>query len=199
LNRETTIASIKSKLGELKSSFYIQGGHVSPLYLKEKEFTEVKEVFLVLFSEDAESAYWFWNEVPIRFHYTYEFYANFDWILELLGKLIDQSSGKYEATLLTDQVIGALTFEWNAGQLKMTGEWKMRRNQSIFAEILNKKDFVNISTKDFLKEWFVILMQIKKSFDKAGVVINTAPEKAKIKEISRILARTEGAGKLYTR
>lgn len=199
MNRETTIASIKSKLGELKSSFYIQGGHIAPLHIPQKEFNSISEVFPTLFSERDESAYLFWSEVPIRFHYTYEFYANFDALIELCGKLMDQGEGSSEWILLTDDLIGDLQFDWNAGQLKITGKWKMRKSDSIYAEVLNKKAVINTTTTDFLNEWTILFMQIKNSFATAGIHLTTDDAKDQWKEMNRIIGGSTSLGKLYTR
>lgn len=167
--------------------------------IKEKEFVQMRSVFSSLFSINSESAFLFWHGIPIRFHYAYELYANFEDLLKWWEKLAFQSKGGYEFVLNTDIFLTEIKSHWFKGNLRIESDWMVKRSHGALAAILNQKGPIDINIFDFLREWKVILYQIVNSIKKARIDITDAQEKEKIQRLIRIVNRIEGQGVLYTK
>jgi hypothetical protein len=201
-NKTTQIANIKAKLAKAagQSSFLIQGGHISPIYSKQKEFNTLAEVFSKIFSDNDEAAFIFWNKIPIRFHYNYEFFANWDNILEWLTELsTNKVEGEYHWVMQTDVYFVRLNSVWKNGALKIVGTWSDRRSKTGMADHLNKNNTINIEIDAFLKEWALLLLQVTNAIKTSGISFSSNSESEKMNAMYSLIASIDGAGKLYTK
>jgi hypothetical protein len=200
-DKNALAAQIRSSLNEAKGgSFVIQAGHVTPLYVQDKEFASMAYVFPALFSENDESAWIFWNEIPVRFHYTYEFYANWDDLLVWLQRMKAQPAGEHELTLSTDIFFMAIRSVWKNGTLQLLSEWTAKKDAGkLMAETLNSKNEITLPVNDFIQEWKTLIYQVVRIFEKAGILLTDPAEHAKIALMKKIAVSVEGAGKLYTK
>jgi len=179
-------------------SFFVQSGYPIITYSNPKQIDQFLEIFPHLFSPNTESAFLFWHSIPIRFHYNYELYANFDDLLIWLEKLAFEKTGNYEFVLSTDVFLTNIQSNWSNGKLVIESDWSAKRSHDTLAEILNKKGPIHISVMDFLREWKIILYQIVNTVKKTGIIITDPNEKAKIQRLYRIINVIQGRGKLYT-
>lgn len=198
MNKTERIQSIKQKLQALKTSFVIQAGHPRALPAPKKTYPSLAEVFIDLFSENDESAWLFWNQIPVRFHYTYELYSNVEDLIILLEKLAFEPQGKHEWIWLTDVFITTVQAEWKYPNLVLTSNWKVKRSHQAMADLLNKKNKINTTTQGFLGEWKIILYQIINTLKKAEIVLSDEAEKNKILRLKKIINTIEKQGHLYT-
>jgi hypothetical protein len=183
----------------VKNFFLLQSGHPIIDFQIENQFSQLVEIFPKLFSPNTEFAFLLWHNIPIRFHYNYELYANFDNLLIWLEKLAFEKKGQYDFVLSTDVFLTTIQSNWDNGKLIIRSDWSAKRSHSNLAEILNKKGPINISVLDFLREWKIILYQILNSIKKTGVIITEPEEKEKIQRLNRIVNEIQGQGILYTK
>jgi hypothetical protein len=200
-NKNALAAQIRSSLHQAKGgSFVIQAGHVTPLFIRQKQVKTLSSAFSVLFSENDESAWLFWNEIPVRFRYKYEFAANWDKIIEWLRKLKAEKSGEYQVTLVTELFSLAIRSSWKNGMLQLVGEWTAKKDSSArMADALNKKNEITLTVNDFIQEWKTLLHQVVGIFETVGIALTDPAEKTKIGEMKKIAVSVDGLGKLYTK
>jgi hypothetical protein len=199
MKNQNKIKSITKKLQKFGTQFYIQMGHVKPINNYGIIVNELKEVFPLIFSENSESAYIFWKQIPIRFHYTYELYANFDAILDWLELLHNQSEGQYTTTLLTDIFIIELNAKWINNQLKIKTNWLEKDLHKNYALTINNKGAVITHVTTFLAEWKPLLLQIVKAIKTSEIKISNPKENEKIERIKKITPYISNTSILYTK
>lgn len=189
---------IKQKLQTLKSSFTIQAGHPTALYLKQQHFEKAADIFPKLFGENDEAAFLFWCKIPIRFAYTYEWYANFNDLLIWFERMLVREKGDYEFVLTTDVFLTNIKARWEEGMLTIESDWTAKRSLQKMADLLNQKGTIRLNLQDFLKEWKILWMQIEKAIRKADIVLTDEKEQKKIQTMQLIISHIQGQGKMYT-
>lgn len=189
---------IKQKLQTLKSSFTIQAGHPTALYLKQQRFEKVADIFPKLFGENDEAAFLFWCKIPIRFAYAYEWYANFDDLLIWFERMLTKEKGDYEFVLTTDIFLTTMKARWEKGMLTIESDWTAKRSHEKMADVLNQKGTIRLKLPDFLSEWKILWMQIEKAIRKVGVALADEKEQQKLQTIQLIISHIQGQGKMYT-
>lgn len=199
MQNQEYIEGIKIKFQNFKEQFYIQIGHVKPKHSSRISVEKLKEVFPLIFSENGESAYIFWKQIPIRFHYTYELYANFDIILGWLEQLYNQTEGQHKLTLLTDIFIIELNSKWANNQLKIESNWLAKETHKNYALVINNKGSIITYVDTFLGEWKPLLLQIVKGIEVSGIKISNLIEKEKIERIKKITPYISKTALLYTK
>jgi len=198
MQNQNQIKSITRKIQNFGTQFYIQIGHVKPINNYDITVDEIKEVFPLIFSKNSESAYIFWKQIPIRFHYNYELYANFDTILDWLELLFNQPKGQYNTTLLTDIFIIELTAKWEQNQLKINTNWLEREIHKSYASVINKKGDIITNIDTFLAEWKPLLLQIVKAIETSEITISNIKEKQKIQRIKKLTQHIYNTAYLYS-
>jgi len=177
----------------------LQVGYIS-LSKHEKLFiTKLTDFLSIIFNENGESSYLFWNQIPIRFHYTYELYANFDDLLIWWEKLAFESGGHYDWTMETDLFLADIQSEWKNGQLKIKSHWTEKRSHESLAKKLNEKNKIEMSVMDFLREWKMLMLQILNAVENSGVEFRDEKEKLKLIRLQKITKRIYSQGVLYTK
>lgn len=182
------------------SSFIIQCAHVEIRQLENRQFDKIMQVFPKLFWENQEAAYLFWNNVPIRFHYRYELFANFDEVLAVCWMMQKEESGSTKATIQTDYFIFDWVFRWQGEKLEMSARFTARRKcYAAYASALNNAPDIFITKEEFLNEWSTLFQQIFKCFTNSGVIINDGAERRKYELMIGVIHKMESYGKLYTK
>jgi len=199
MSDQENIHSLKQKIKSLNSSFIIQAGHPKALYLKQNQFEKTNEVFPNLFLENEERLIIGWNKIPVLFSYTYGCYRNFENLINWMEALTTMEEGQYEFVLETEDFLSTIKSNWKENILWINSEWLAKKSHSKLAEVLNEKGLIRVNVHTFLKEWKILLLQIKNAFQNAKVVITNTQEKEKFMKIYTLINRIEGQGKLYTR
>lgn len=182
-----------------KTSFVIQCAHVEIRTLENRQFDRIAEVFPKLFWENQEAAYLFWNSIPVRFHYRYELFANFNEILAVCWMMQKQESGSTKASLRTDYFVFDWLFRWQGDQLEMSAKFMARKKcYDAYANALNKVSDIFLSKEEFLNEWSTLFQQIFRCLTHAGVIINDGIERRKFELMIGVIRQMESYGKLYT-
>lgn len=180
--------------------FLIQCGHVSIRKLDNHRFDKIAHVFPKLFWENQESAYIFWNQIPIRWHYTFEFFANFDDVLAVCRMLQQNESGATKATIQTDYFLFDWIFHWSGEDLQMNASFLARKKSyQRYADALNHVGEIQMTKTAFLNEWTILLQQLLKCFVSAGVIINDGTERRKYELLIELVNQLKNYGQLYTK
>jgi hypothetical protein len=178
--------------------FQIQLGHPKILAPENKAFDRLAEVFPKLFAENEESAYLFWHQIPIRWHYTYEWYANVDDIIAILWLIYSKQEGANKVKFMTDTLFIDWEVRWNDTDIIIKSTFLERRQSSkLYAEALNKHQQLEISKNDFIAEWNTLILQIIKCFTSAKIKITDEREIIKFQMLEKIAANFHQYGTLY--
>lgn len=197
MTRSSQIENLKQRIHDFGSQFYIQPGYVKSVYSGKNEVETFREVFPAIFSENEESAYIFWKQIPIRFHYTYECYANIDTLLNWFEMLSNKSSGSHDLVLQTDVFIVELHTKWADDRLKIEPLWRVKTSHQLLADRLNELGAVVTKVKDFLGEWKLILVQLVRAVERSKITITLPAEREKIMRIKRLTPGVQTDPKLY--
>ncbi len=191
-------AQIKSKLLEQKNSFYIQLGHPVANIPEEEVFRDIRSVFPEVFSENSESAYLFWQQIPIRFHYTYELYWNLEALVDLFIAMQSDNSGSYHLFIQTEILIGEWNVDWQNDSVKLRSKWTGKDMYSPLAELLNKKAPLLLHKQVFLEEWKGILQQ---SSNVLGAINfkDLSVRSSFLEKLHSVLNKIDNVGQLYKR
>jgi len=76
--------------------FSIQVGNPTILAAQSKELEDLSEAWLQLFPMDTENAILYWNWIPVRIGYRYDFSYLIDKLLPLLSALLENDQGEYQ-------------------------------------------------------------------------------------------------------
>ena len=178
--------------------FLLQLGHPKINSLEQKEFESLSEVFRFLFRENEESAYLFWHDIPIRWHYTYEMYVNFNEWVSILWLLFSKEEGANKCLFTTDTLFMEWEVRWNADDLQIESTFTSKRNAyHDYAAALNEHPVIECSKKAFLAEWNTLILQLNKSLDAADVTITDEKENLKYIVLQKLAANLHAYGKLY--
>ena len=184
----------------MKSNFLIQCPHLTPRPLENRVFEKMTQVFPKLFWENDESAYIFWNQVPIRWHYTYELFANFNEILAVCRMLQKEQGGLTKAVIQTDYFLIDWIFKWEGEQLEIKANClSKKRSYDTYAAAINNVSRIRLTKTEFLNEWKAMFHQVFKAFTSAGVVITDPAERIKYEWMIEMTGRISGYGKLYVK
>lgn len=182
------------------NNFLIQLGHPKINSLERKEFENLAEVFRFLFRENEESAYLFWYDIPIRFHYTYELYANINELVSILWLLYSREQGGNKCLFSTDTLFIEWEVRWQGDDLQIKSNFTSRRDAyHHYAAVLNQNQVLECSKKDFLAEWNTLILQLVKSLDAAGVEIRDEKENLKYLVLQKLAANLHQYGQLYVK
>lgn len=196
---QSRIEQLKSRVKAFGEQFYVQLGHVNAKNAHGQTVERLAEVFPLVFSEDEESAFLFWKQIPIRFHYTYELYANIDTLLIWFEKMMDQSNGAHNCTLLTDVYIIEVSAKWDASYLKIETNWMVMKHHQKMADLLNEKGALVTSVQGFLSEWKPLIVQVIRGIEASGVAFSNPEEQDKIRRFKAITPYIEGHSKIYAK
>ncbi|PHR35250.1 MAG: hypothetical protein COA38_02885 [Fluviicola sp.] len=196
---QSIIESLKSRVKAFGDQFYIQLGHVKTRNADGQSVKCFQEVFPIIFSEDDEAAYLFWKQIPIRFHYTYECYANIDALILWFEKMKDHRNGEHKCTLLTDVFIIELSATWDAKNIKIESNWMVKTNHQKLADALNEKGPLVATVDRFLGEWKPFLVQLVRGIDASGIAFDDPQEKDKIRRIKALTPYISDTSKLYAK
>lgn len=183
----------------MKPLFYIQPGHIHVQHVSLNIDCAFRDVFPKLFSENSESAYIFWKEIPIRFHYTFECFANLDRLIVLMNKIIDNKQGTEQFTFLTDTLVGNWTLDWSKDSLSIQSNWIGNQGFSEYADALNRAGSISMPIDAFIAEWKLLLVQVLNSLDTVSAAKLNENIQETVQFIGKILKSTEKIGTIYTK
>jgi hypothetical protein len=183
----------------VKPTFYIQPGHVTVQRVKLKETTTFRAVFPAIFRENDESAFIFWKEIPIRFHYTFECFANLDRLVSLINRMLDSEQGNEQFTFVTDALVGNWSLSWKNDELTIQAHWMGNKDYAEYAEALNEAGDIIVPIKTFCAEWKLMLVQVLNALDAVGAAKLNDGIMQKVAEIGKILQSTDAIGILYSK
>ena len=182
----------------IKNPFTIQCGHPTIKDVEAVQFDTLSDVFPYLFHENEESAYIFWNEIPIRMHYTYELYKNIDDIIGLCWLLQKEVSGAMEASFMQDQLIMKWEVRWKNSEVEIVGDFLGRTpSYDSYAKALNENSIIRMPLASFLSEWKALLMQLTKAIQTSGITIEDGIERRRYELMLRSEKKIKGLGVLY--
>lgn len=180
--------------------FLLQLGHPKINALDQKEFPNVAEAFRFLFRENEESAYLFWHDIPIRWHYTYEMYVNFNEWVSILWLLFSKEEGANKCLFTTDTLFIEWEVRWQAEELQIKSQFTSKRNAyHDYAAVLNQYPSLKCSKQAFLAEWNSLILQMTKSLDAADIEITDEKENLKYIVLQKLAANMPNYGKLYVK
>ena len=180
--------------------FKIQLGHPKIIQDSFAEFERVKDVFAQLYREEEESIYLFWNNIPIRFRYRQELVKDFDNILAMVW-LIDKEEQGSSLVQLENQLLNiTLELRWKNDHLTIQAEFSEKSEiYHNYSQCLASNTTLEISRKEFLKEWHTLLHQIVVSFTAGNIKIKDGTERRKLEMLQGVDKNISGYGKLYER
>lgn len=144
-----------------KQTFHIQPGNPQPDFEKDFAGDSLSELFPLMFRENEESAYLFWNGIPIRFHYAYELYKNIEGLLNLCNALANQDEGNIEILLVTEQFFMEWKGRWGNDEIEIRAKFSsVRSSFDQYAKCLNALGTIRVSQVDFLEEWNRLFKQV---------------------------------------
>ena len=196
---QSRIENLAARVKAFGQQFYVQLGHVKAKNAQGQVVERFADAFPIVFSEDEESAFLFWKQIPIRFHYTYELYANIDTLIAWFEKMMSETAGEYSCTLLTDVYIVSIDAHWDAQNLKINSKWMVKKHHQKMADLLNQKGPLVTTVDGFLAEWKPLLVQIVRGLDASGIDFSSDEEKDKIRQIKAITPYLGNTSKLYAR
>ncbi len=183
-------------LKEFQDQFYIQLGHIKAMTSVGITVQSFSEIMPEIFPENAESAYLFWKQLPIRFHYTYECYENLERMLDWFEEMIEKESGSTEFTFITDVFISTWHAHWGDGKLKIKSEWMVKTNHHLLAETLNNRGDLIVFRDQFMAEWKPIFEQVVSGISWSGIVMPESAQKI-VDRIKILTPKIMGKPKLY--
>ena len=183
----------------MKPTFYIQPGHVTVQRVKVNDATTFREIFPLIFRENDESAFIFWKEIPIRFHYTFECFANLDRLITVMNAMLDTEQGNEQFTFVTDALVGNWSLSWKNDELTIQAHWMGNKDYDQYANTLNEAGDIIVPIKTFCAEWKLLLVQVLNSLDAVGAAKLNEGISQKVAEIGRILQSTDAIGILYAK
>jgi hypothetical protein len=194
---QSRIEHLASRVKAFGQQFYVQLGHVKAKNAQGQTVERFADAFPIVFSENEESAFLFWKNIPIRFHYTYELYANIDTLIIWFEKMMSQTAGEYSCTLLTDVYILQIDAAWDAQNLKIHSNWMVMKHHQKMADLLNQKGALVTTVDGFLAEWKPLLVQIIRGIEASGIAFSDVSETDKIRRLKAITPYIANASKLY--
>lgn len=178
-------------------SFFIQPGHVRVKKNQLSKEDDFRDIFPAMFSENDESMYLFWHQIPIRFHYTFDCFASLGNIIDTLELIAENSVGNTQLIFLTETVSGQWSLSWKDEIVTIDSIWTGREEVKLYAEALNSAGKVEMKIESFLAEWKLPLIQVLNAIDTGkGRNLNDSIE-VKVEQIGTILQAAESYGIQY--
>lgn len=181
----------------LRSKFYIQPGHPKVIRTAVDSSDTIADVFQKIFSENDESMYMFWSDIPIRFHYTFEFCMNLERLSTLLDKICKNPEGQEQFVLLTDALVGNWSVNWGNNEIAIDASWKGRPPFEGYASALNGTETLKCSKDDFMAEWKLPFIQVMNALDDVKAIGMNKDIDEIIQKMGSVLQATDHYGVQY--
>ena len=180
--------------------FKIQLGHPKIIQDVFEEFERVRDVFAKLFREQEESIYLFWNTIPLRFRYRQDMVNNFDNVLAMVWLINKEEQGDTLVQLENQLLNISLELRWKHDQLSIQAQFSEKSEiYQHYSQCLARQASLEVSRKEFLKEWHTLLHQFVVSFDVGNIQIKDGTERRKLEMLQRVDNIISGYGQLYER
>lgn len=180
--------------------FSIQLGHPKINNIPEQEFETVREVFLRLFKSQEEGIFLFWNQIPLRFRYREDLFANFNDMLALVWILQKEEKGETTAKFQNQLLTITFICVWNNDDLSIQAHFEpFEHLYEPYGTALNNSDKIHLSKAQFLSEWKTLLHQILISFEASKCVIKDGIERRRFELLQHTEKSIKDYGRLYVR
>ncbi len=147
-------------------NFYIQTSNPYILSQTNANDNKLSEAIESVFPMDTEELILFWNHVGIPLSYKYDVSYMIDDILIILQHIQVQKSGELLVHWLPDTFRADWKLEWNGETLFIYANWESLKGDLQKVLVNSKK--VEISKKDFVSEWKMLLKILISALNKNG-------------------------------
>lgn len=180
--------------------FHIQVGHPKIKRSISRGYDRILDAFKDIFREDEESAYLFWNEIPVRIRYREDLKKNFNDILAMIWLVWRDEQGASKTSFITPTLSMRWVLRWKDDRLTIDSEFVPgNRIYETYANALNRQRTVTVAKNIFLKEWHTLLHQIVVSLEKSKTIIHDGTERRRLELMQAVDKNIGGYGKLYER
>ncbi|MEM7185444.1 MAG: hypothetical protein AAF466_02200 [Bacteroidota bacterium] len=178
--------------------FTVQLGHPKIIQDTPREFEKMQDIFLAVFREVEESAYLFWNDIPIRLRYREDLYRSFNDMLALVWMLQKEPKGSTKATLINQLMEVQLTAKWENDDLSIDGAFKsFEYLYRPLADALSRQSEIRMSRAQFLREWKTLFRQLIEVVESSGHRVQDGVERRRYELLTRVEASIDSYGLLY--
>ena len=193
--------SIKSKTSNAEQKgnnpFVMQPGHVRTKANTLSAKDDFRDIFPAMFSENDESMYIFWRNIPIRFHYTFDCFATLGKIIDVLELIVENEQGSSTMTFLTETLSAQWNVNWSNQQIEIESNWTSREDTLSYAQTLNEAGSIVMGKEAFTAEWKLPLVQVLNAIDAGkGRNLNESIE-VKVEQIGTIVQAVDSFGIKY--
>ncbi|MGB0383384.1 MAG: hypothetical protein ACPGWR_01050 [Ardenticatenaceae bacterium] len=172
--------------------FAIQVGNPTILAPQTKELEDLSEVIEELFPMETENVILYWNWIPVRIGYRYDFSYLIDKLLPLLSAVLESDQGQYQVSWTSTTFYAHWYLTWDERQLTIEAEWL--RVVGKYEGLLNNHNTVRTSKDAFLREWKGLLSKLIEAINLTALEIEAQEE---LDTLYQIHAAIAGFGKLY--
>ena len=102
--------------------FVIQAGNPALRRPAENEFEELSTAIQAVFPMDTEASIMFWNWVPIKLSYKYDFGVMMDDLLPMLDNMLDSGHGATSVYWSSSTFTADWHLQWANGRLSIGAE-----------------------------------------------------------------------------
>ena len=172
--------------------FAIQVGNPTILAAQAKELEDLSEAIEELFPMDTENVILYWNWIPVRIGYRYDFSYLIDKLLPLLSAILQSDQGQYQVSWTSTTFYAHWYLTWDEHQMTIEAEWL--RVVGKYESFLNNHDTVRTSKDAFLREWKGLLSKLIEAINLTAIQIEAEEE---LQTLYQIYEKIDGFGKLY--
>jgi len=176
-------------------SFFIQNAYVEAIPEKNEKFETVSQAMQGVFSRNKENGIILWNEIPVKFNYTFDLPVLLPQFVSMLQDILTKEEGEQLVELKCGSFETVWKVKWNKKYVLLNSDWKLVSGS--YSGALNEVNQLTLLRSEFLAEWKMLLQQCHSAFETSGATISNAEEAEIIDAVKQLEKRIKNFGKFY--
>ncbi len=173
--------------------FCIQISNPRTVPCKSKKFDDLSDAIEEVYPMYTEDLYIQWNHISIRLEYKYDISVIIQDILEMLKTVLASEQGSHKVMFGSNTFCANWELEWDSEEMLIKSNWSGVMGD--IENILNERSKLNISKKQFLSEWKMLLRRIILDLENLELSFEDSHDWELLKELESSIT---GSGVFYS-